>query len=83
MTLATTEELLNVTGCEPGTVSPLECSQEVPVLVDQDILNLTEVSFGSCQRGVAIIISVNDLMRVLASPKTIRLIKKFKLLFVL
>lgn len=76
MTLATSDEVFNVTGCKPGTVSPFGLPDDVPILVDQDILKLTEVSFGSCKRGTAIIITVDNLMHGLNFPKTIPLVKK-------
>jgi Cys-tRNA(Pro)/Cys-tRNA(Cys) deacylase len=65
LTMATEDEVLQVTGCLPGTVNPFALPQPMPVLVDRAILDLPEVSFGSCQRGVAILLKPDDLIDAL------------------
>lgn len=75
MTLATSEEVFTMTGCKPGTVSPFGLPSEIPILMDHDILKLTEVSFGSCRRGFAILITVDNLINALSFSKTISLTK--------
>ena len=62
LTMATEEELLQTTGCYPGTVSPFGLLQPMRVLVDECILKLEEVSLGSCVRGVAVVIKPADLL---------------------
>jgi len=62
MTMATREELLEVTGFEPGTVTPFGIKTRLRVLVDESVLAQKEVSLGSGVRGVAIIIQTADLL---------------------
>ncbi len=71
VSMATEEELLAVTGCRPGTVSPFGLLQPARVLVDRCILDQKEVSLGSCQRGVAIVITPEDLLRAIAQPELV------------
>lgn len=63
MTMATREELLEVTGFEPGTVTPFGIKTQLRVLVDESVLAQKEVSLGSGVRGVAIMIQTADLLR--------------------
>jgi len=65
LTMATAEELLLVTGCQPGTVNPFTLPRPIHILVDHAILDLPEVSIGSCQRGLAIMLKPNDLLNAL------------------
>lgn len=57
LTMATEEELLRVTGCVPGTVSPFGLPQPMRVLVESHILDQPEVSLGAGVRGVAVIMN--------------------------
>jgi Cys-tRNA(Pro)/Cys-tRNA(Cys) deacylase len=65
LTMATEEELLQTTGCYPGTVSPFGLLKPMRVLVDECILKLEEVSLGSCKPGVAVIIKPADLLEAI------------------
>lgn len=65
MTMATEEELLQSTGYRPGTVNPFGLPQPMRVLIDQGVLNQPEVSLGSGQHGVAIMIKPGDLRTAL------------------
>ncbi len=67
LTMATPEEVLQVTGYEPGTVSPFGFSYLVPVIVDQSVLQQSEVSLGSGKRGIAVIITIDELKRALGN----------------
>ena len=51
LSLASDEELLSVTGYEPGTVNPFGLPHPVRVLVDRSILDHDEISLGSGVRG--------------------------------
>ena len=73
LTMATEEELLRVTGCVHGTVSPFGLPHPMRVLVDQNILTQPEVSLGSCRRGLALILSPADLIAAIDSPEIIDL----------
>lgn len=65
LTMASEEELLHITGCRPGTVSPFGLPAQIPVLIDQRVLAQEEISLGSCQRGVAIIMKSTDLLKAI------------------
>jgi len=71
LTMATEEELLQTTGCHPGTVSPFGLLQPMRVLVDECILKLEEVSLGSCVRGVAVVIKTADLMNAIQQAERV------------
>ncbi len=76
MAMATPEEVLEVTGCQPGTVSPFGLKRSVRILVDEDILHLNEISFGSGERGKAILIQVSAALKVIGHPEIISLVKR-------
>lgn len=65
MTMANEEELLQATGYRPGTVTPFGLPAPMKVLVDQGVLTQPEISLGSGQRSVAIIMRPADLLRAL------------------
>ncbi len=66
LTLATPEEVLEVTGYPIGAVGPLGLRQPVRLLVDERVFEPEEVSMGSGLRGVAVILRSEDLRRLLA-----------------
>lgn len=65
LTMAGKEEVLAVTGYQIGTVSPIGISHPMPILVDQGLLVRDEVSMGSGERNVAILLKRDDLMKAL------------------
>ncbi len=65
LTMATPEEVLQVTGYRIGAVSPFGLVQAVPVLVDRSVLAEEEVSLGSGVRGLALVMHPADLLRAL------------------
>jgi Cys-tRNA(Pro)/Cys-tRNA(Cys) deacylase len=71
LTMATEEELLQTTGCYPGTVSPFGILQPMRVLVDECILKLKEISLGSCVRGVAVVIKPADLLTAIQEAEVV------------
>jgi Cys-tRNA(Pro)/Cys-tRNA(Cys) deacylase len=71
LTMATEEELLQTTGCRPGTVSPFGLLQPMRVLVDECILKLEEVSLGSCVRGIAVVIKPADLLNAIQQAEVV------------
>ena len=73
LTMASEEELLAATGCRPGTVSPFGLPKPMRVLIDKCILEQAEVSFGSCRRGVAVILQTADLLKALGEVEVIQL----------
>jgi Cys-tRNA(Pro)/Cys-tRNA(Cys) deacylase len=66
ISMATEDEVLAITGCVVGTVSPFGLLYPVRILADVSIFQQSEVSLGSGVRGVAIIMRSTDLHRALA-----------------
>jgi Cys-tRNA(Pro)/Cys-tRNA(Cys) deacylase len=71
LTMASEEDLLAATGYRPGTVNPFGLPRPMRVLIDRCILDLTEVSLGSGQRGLAILITPADLMAALPEKEVV------------
>lgn len=71
LTMASEEELLATTGCRPGTVSPFGLPAPMRVLVDHCILDLPEISLGSGQRGVAVMITPANLLAALTDYEVV------------
>lgn len=73
LTLATPEEVLQVTGYVIGAVSPFGIplpgltgpDRPLPVLLDRQVLAETEISLGSGRRGLALVMLSADLLRAL------------------
>lgn len=65
LTMASEEELLQATGYQPGTVTPFGLPHPMRVLVHQGILDQPEVSLGSGQRGLAIMMNPPDILAAL------------------
>ena len=62
LTMAKPAELLRVTGYEMGAVAPFGLPRPVRVLVDQSVLDQTEISLGSGVRGTAVLLKTADLL---------------------
>lgn len=71
LTMASEEELLAATGYRPGTVNPFGLPRPMRVLIDRCILDLPEVSLGSGQRGLAILINPTDLLTALPDTEIV------------
>ena len=67
ISMASEGEVLAVTGCAVGTVSPLGLQRPIRILADVSVFKPEEVSFGSGVRGVAIIMKSTDLQRALGN----------------
>jgi Cys-tRNA(Pro)/Cys-tRNA(Cys) deacylase len=65
LTMASEEELLQATGYRPGTVNPLGLPGPMRVLIDQGVIDQPEISLGSGERGLAIMIRPQDLLAAL------------------
>lgn len=70
LTMATPDEVLEVTGYQIGAVSPFGIPQDIPLLVDQALLSQPAISIGSGQRGTTILLTTKDLMRALGEVQT-------------
>ncbi|MEA4909582.1 MAG: YbaK/EbsC family protein [Chloroflexi bacterium] len=69
LTLASDQEVKDVTGYLPGSVSPFGLPQAVRTLVDQKILAEEVISIGSGQRGTTVILNTSDLLQALQQPE--------------
>lgn len=67
ISMASEEEVLEITGYEVGSVSPLGLARPTPILADNAVFAEEEISLGSGVRGVAIIMKSVDLKRVLVT----------------
>jgi Cys-tRNA(Pro) deacylase len=67
LTTATEEEVNRVTGYQIGAVSPFGLPQPVRTLVDETVLAEEEISIGSGQRGLAVILQQKDFIQAMGS----------------
>lgn len=65
MTMASREEVRQVTGYELGAVSPFGLPGPVRILVDESVLAPAEISIGSGVRNATVILKSADLMKAL------------------
>lgn len=72
LTMASESELLEATGYRPGTVTPFGLPHPMPVIVDQAVLDQPEISLGSGERGLAILMRPKDLLAALDQPEIVR-----------
>ena len=71
VTMASKEEVLSVTGYQLGAVGPFGLPQPMRILVDESVPTLKELSFGSGERGVAIMMRGKDFMRALGEVEIV------------
>ena len=67
LTTASEEEVIRVTGYQIGAVSPFGLPQPVRILVDETVLAEEEISIGSGQRGLAIILKKKDFVQAMGT----------------
>jgi Cys-tRNA(Pro) deacylase len=65
LTTPTEEEVNRVTGYQIGAVSPFGLPQPVRTLVDETVLAEEEISLGSGQRGLAVILQKQDFIQAM------------------
>lgn len=65
LTMATADEVRDVTGYEIGAVSPFALPRPIRVLLDESVIREAEVSIGSGVRNTTVILSSADLLRAL------------------
>jgi Cys-tRNA(Pro) deacylase len=65
MTMATTEQVKEVTGYIPGAVSPFGLPQPIRIMADRGILEHAQISIGAGIRNAGILMKVSDLMTAL------------------
>lgn len=73
MTMAKPEEVLAVTGYVRGTVGPFGLKTPLRILVDKGVLALGEISMGSGEKNVGIIMQRADLMSALGDVEIVAL----------
>lgn len=78
LTMATEEELLQATGYRPGTVNPFGLPRPMRVLIDQGVLAQPEVSLGSGQRGLAILMKPQDILAALDEVEMVAFSKEME-----
>lgn len=76
VTTASREEVLQVTGYQLGAVSPFGLPAPMRILVDQSVLRPEEVSIGSGERGLTVILRTDDLMNALGEVELVQLDEK-------
>lgn len=75
LTMASPEEVLEVTGYKVGTVSPFGLKTKVPMLADENIFSQAAVSMGSGVSGTAILMKREDLKKALGDIETGRFVQ--------
>jgi prolyl-tRNA editing enzyme YbaK/EbsC (Cys-tRNA(Pro) deacylase) len=65
LTMANDDEVFQATGYRPGAVSPFGVSTPLKILADEGVFIPQEISMGSGERGIAIIINSSDLKAAL------------------
>lgn len=71
LTMASAEEVREVTGYEIGAVSPFALPRPLRVLLDESVSRETEVSIGSGERGTTVILNTADLLRALGNVERV------------
>lgn len=65
VTMASEAEVLTATGYARGAVAPFGLPRPLRILLDESILDNDEISLGSGERGVTILLKATDLQRAL------------------
>lgn len=71
LTMASADEVRDVTGYEIGAVSPFALPRPLRVLLDESVSREAEVSIGSGERGTTVILNTADLLRVLGDVERV------------
>ncbi len=74
ISMANQDEVLALTGYRRGAVSPLGLSAPMRTLVDKSVLDQDEISIGSGQQGVAVILRQADLIKAIGEPEVVDLL---------
>jgi Cys-tRNA(Pro)/Cys-tRNA(Cys) deacylase len=70
VSMASPQEVLAASGYRTGAVSPFGLRQPMRILVDRRVLDEREISIGSVERGVTVILRTDDLQRALGEFET-------------
>ncbi|MGE5248927.1 MAG: aminoacyl-tRNA deacylase [Bacteroidota bacterium] len=74
ISMATEDEVLDVTGYAIGAVGPFGLPRRLKLLVDPGVLAEEEISIGSGLRGTAVILSSRDLIEALPEAEVVALV---------
>jgi Cys-tRNA(Pro)/Cys-tRNA(Cys) deacylase len=69
ISMASEEEVFQTTGYRPGAVSPFGLPAPIPILADEAIFLIEEISIGSGERGTAIIMKTAEFRKALGDIK--------------
>lgn len=75
VTMADQGEVLQVTGYKLGAVSPFGLPSPLRILVDESVFKPVEVSIGSGERGLTVILRSEDLKNALGDVEIVNLQK--------
>lgn len=73
ITMASEDEVLEVTGYRIGTVGPFGLAKQARVMIEAGVLKEEEVSIGSGMRDTAVILKTADLHRALKDADVVEL----------
>ncbi|MFS8085480.1 MAG: aminoacyl-tRNA deacylase [Acidobacteriota bacterium] len=74
LTMASADEVRQVTGYEIGAVSPFALPRSIRILLDEGVLRVDEVSIGSGVRNTTVIMSTVDLLRALGDVERVAVV---------
>jgi Cys-tRNA(Pro)/Cys-tRNA(Cys) deacylase len=74
MTMASPDEVLQVTGYEIGAVAPFGLPTPMRIMLDESVLREDVVSLGSGVRGTAVVLSTADLRRALGEVEIVNVL---------
>lgn len=73
LTMASADEVREVTGYEIGAVSPFALARPVRVMLDESVTQEEEISIGSGVRSTTVILKSADLLRALGDVERVSL----------
>jgi Cys-tRNA(Pro) deacylase len=73
ISMASEDEVLDVTGYRVGTVGPFGLLKQVRILIDSGVMKEEEVSIGSGMRNTAVILKSADLLKALGKAEVVAL----------
>jgi len=76
LTMATPDEVLQVTGYELGAVSPFGIPPDIPILMDEAVLSQPAISMGSGVRGTAVLLTTDNLLKALGEIQIGQFVQK-------
>ena len=75
VTMASQDEVLQMTGYQVGSVSPFGLPQPIRTLVDESVFAQEEISIGSGLRSTTVIMKTAVLMQALGDVEVVSLVK--------